>query len=105
MNLSSVQIALRPVLNDDVSGIISNYYFRNLHNERRKLLNSLHFELLEEVQKRLSTRMSVIDQLLYDPNLADYGFEAQKILLDDHDYFHNQLLETEMELFIKYRKI
>ena len=49
--------------------------------------------------------MYVIDQLLYDPNLADYGFEAQKILLDDHDYFHNQLLETEMELFIKYRKI
>lgn len=105
MNSTSVQIALRPVLNDDVSGIISKYYFRNLHNKRRKLLNSLHFELLEEVQKRLSSRMTVIDQLLYDPNLAEHGFGVQKILLDDHDYFHNQLLEVEMELFIKYRKI
>ena len=49
--------------------------------------------------------MEVIDQLLYDPNLAEHGFEAQKILLDDHDYFHNQLLEVEMELFVRYRKI
>ena len=47
--------------------------------------------------------MEVIDQLLYDPNLAEHGFEAQKILLDDHDYFiincwklkWNYLLDTE----------
>lgn len=105
MNSTSVQIALRPVLNDDVSGIIAKYYYRDMFRERRNLLNSLHFELLEEVQKRLSSRMTEIDQLLYDPNLSEHGFEAEKILLDDYDYFHNQLLEVEMELFVRYRKI
>ena len=51
MNSTSVQIALRPVLNDDVSGIIAKYYYRDMFRERRNLLNSLHFELLRRSSK------------------------------------------------------
>jgi hypothetical protein len=104
MNLSSVQIALRPVLNDDVSGIISKYYFRDMFRERKKLLNSLHFELLEEVQKRVSIRINVIDDMLYNIN-NNYDNTCISKILDDHDYFHNLLLDTEFKLFVNYGKI
>ena len=65
MNSTSVQIALRPVLNDDVSGIIAKYYYQDMFQRKRRILmNTLHLELMEEVQKRLKSRMSVIDEML-----------------------------------------
>lgn len=106
MNSTSVQIALRPALNDDVAGIIANYYYQDMRRKRRILMNTLHLELMEELQKRLKSRMSVIDEMLEDPNLAKYGSISAiiKMLLDDQDYFQNQMLEIEMEIFNKYIK-
>ena len=104
MNSTSVQIALRPVLNHDVSAIISKYYFENMKNDRIKQMKKIHHELLKKVHSRICEKINEIDSNLYLDFMSEYGLFSNEIV-DEHDFYHDLLLDIELQLHIKYRPI
>ena len=93
------------ILNRDIAELISKEYYNNLKKDRINIMNTLHYELLKNIHLITCNKINNID---YDLVYLQYTMNdtlSQNELVEQHDYYHNILLDIELQLFLNYKQL